>query len=70
MIYNAKTACADLFDFGSVAARYMVFVPLYAVVKVAHRRNISIPHKVTNIALHGQRKARDDLNDIVWYYFG
>ena len=65
-----KNTLIDLRDFGSAAIRFAVFVPLYKVVVTAERKNVHLPFSIVNAALHGQRRARGDWQEIKGYYFG
>lgn len=65
-----KNQFIDARDFISAACRVAIFVPLYKAVVAAERKNIQLPFKIVNAALHGQRRARGDWNDMKTYYFG
>ncbi|MEL6170597.1 MAG: hypothetical protein AAFR02_01095 [Pseudomonadota bacterium] len=65
-----KNQIIDACAFVCAAIRCAVFVPLYRVVVACERRDIRLPFKVINMALHGQRRARGDWHDMKTYYFG
>lgn len=65
-----KNHLIDIRDFVSAAIRVAIFVPMYKIVVACEKRKLYLPHPVIHTALHGQRRAKSNWQDMKIHYFG